>query len=311
MPDPDPAPDAAIAAVRRFSRFYTRRIGLLHGGLLGGPLSLPEARLVYEIAQSGTSTAKALGAGLGLDSGYLSRLLRGLEEAGLILRRPSAEDGRQVLLSLTDAGNQVFAAMDARSAEEIGVMLERLPEAGRRRLVSALEEAEQLLGGAPPAPQPFILRPPRPGDMGWVVHRQAVLYAREYGFDTSFEALLAEIVAGFIRDFDPAREACWIAEHQGEAVGSVFLVNAGEGVAKLRMLYVEPTARGLGIGRRLVGECIATARALGYRRMTLWTNDILVAARGIYAAAGFSLISEEPVESFGARMVSEIWEREL
>jgi DNA-binding MarR family transcriptional regulator/N-acetylglutamate synthase-like GNAT family acetyltransferase len=308
MPEPDPA----IAAVRRFSRFYTRRIGLLHEGLLGGPLSLPEARLIYEIAQAGTSTAKALGAELGLDSGYLSRLLRGLEEGGLIRRDPSAEDGRQVLLSMTEAGQAAFVAMDTRSAAEIAAMLERLPAPERRRLATALAEAEQLLGGTRPPAEPFILRPPRPGDMGWVVHRQAVLYAREYGFDTSFEALLAEIVAGFIRDFDPRREACWIAEHQREAVGSVFLVNAGEGVAKLRMLYVEPAARGLGIGRRLVAECIATARALGYRRMTLWTNDILVAARGIYAAAGFEMVSaEEPAESFGALMASEVWERAL
>ena len=311
MPETDL--DGCVAAVRRFSRFYTRRIGLLHEGLLGGPLSLAEGRLVYELAQLGTSTARDLGAELGLDSGYLSRLLRGLEERGFLARRPSEEDGRQITLSLTPAGRDAFAAIDARSREEVGAMLGRRSGAERRRLAAALAEAERLLDGAAPEPAqaPYVLRPPRPGDMGWVVHRQAALYAREYGWDETFEALVAEIVAGFVRGFDPRRERCWIAEREGAAVGSVFLVRDSEAIAKLRLLYVEPEARGLGIGRRLVAECVDLARAIGYRRLTLWTNDVLVAARRIYQAAGFRLVAEEPHHSFGHDLVGQNWSLDL
>lgn len=305
--------EGAVAAVRRFSRFYTRRIGLLHEGLLGGSLSLAEGRLVFELAQRGRSNARELGTELGLDSGYLSRLLRGLEERGLIDRRPSEEDGRRVLLSLTPAGQEAFAAIDARSRAEVGAMLTRLSPPERRHLASVLGEAERLLGGGPAeaAGVPYLLRPPRPGDFGWVVHRQAVLYATEYGWDASFEALVAEIVAGFVRDFDPRRERCWLAEREGVVVGSVFLVRASAEVAKLRLLYVEPSARGLGIGRRLVEECIRSARELGYRRMTLWTNDILVAARRIYLDAGFRLSAEERHRSFGHDLVGQTWDLEL
>ncbi len=305
--------DSDVAALRRFSRFYTRRIGLLHEGLLGGPLSLAEGRLIYELAQRGTSTAKALGAELDLDSGYLSRLLRGLEERGLIVRRPSPEDGRQVLLSLSPAGREAFAAIDARSREQVSAMLDRLSAPERQRLATALGEAERLLGGTPPEPErvPYILRPPRPGDMGWVVHRQAILYAEEYGWDTSYEALVAEIVAAFIRNFDPRRERCWIAERDRAVVGSVFLVKASQELAKLRLLYVEPSARGLGIGRRLVEECIRSARELGYRRLTLWTNSVLVSARRIYEAAGFRLVQEEAHHSFGKDLVGQNWELSL
>lgn len=302
-----------VAAVRRFSRFYTRRIGLLHEGLLGGPLSLTEGRLVWELAQAETLTAKELSAGLDLDSGYLSRLLRGLEERGLIEKRPSMADGRQVLLSLTPAGRDAYAAMDARSREEIGAMLGRLSPPQRHQLAEALGTAERLLGGGEPAKPavPYILRPPRPGDMGWVVHRQGALYAQEYGWDESFEALVAEIVAGFVRNFDPKRERCWIAEREGRVVGSVFLVHHNDKVAKLRLLYVEPDARGLGIGRRLVEECIGFARQVGYARMTLWTNDILVAARRIYQAAGFRRVAAERHRSFGHDLIGENWELEL
>ncbi|MBV9777054.1 MAG: MarR family transcriptional regulator/GNAT family N-acetyltransferase [Acetobacteraceae bacterium] len=311
MPDTDL--DMCVVAVRRFSRFYTRRIGLLHEGLLGGPLSLAEGRLVYELAQRGTATARDLGAELGLDSGYLSRLLRGLEERGLLAKRPSEEDGRQTTLSLTPAGRDAFAAIDARSRAEVGAMLGRLSAPERRRLAAALAEAERLLGGAAPEPAqaPYVLRPPRPGDMGWVVHRQGALYAREYGWDETFEALVAEIVAGFVRGFDARRERCWIAEREGVAVGSVFLVRDSEAVAKLRLLYVEPEARGLGIGRRLVAECVNLARAIGYRRLTLWTNDVLVAARRIYQAAGFRLVAEEPHHSFGRDLVGQSWSLDL
>lgn len=302
-----------VAAVRRFSRFYTRRMGLLHEGLLGGPLSLPEGRLVYELSQRGTSSAKDLGTELDLDSGYLSRLLRGLEERGIILKRPSPEDGRQLLLSLTEAGQEAFNRIDARSREEVGAILGRLSPDQRRRLASALAEAEQLLGGAAPEPEriPYILRPPRPGDMGWIVHRQATLYTEEYGWDGTYEALVAEIVAKFIREFDPRRERCWLAERDGVVVGSVFLVRVSDDLAKLRLLYVEPSTRGLGIGRRLVNECIRSARELGYTRLTLWTNDILVSARRIYQAAGFRLVDEERHHSFGHDLVGQTWELDL
>jgi DNA-binding MarR family transcriptional regulator/GNAT superfamily N-acetyltransferase len=302
-----------VQAVRRFSRFYTRRVGVLHEGLLGGPLSLTEARIVYELAQSPDSTAGRLGADLGLDAGYLSRVLRGLHERGLLDRRASETDGRQTMLSLTKAGRAAFATLDGRSKAEIGAMIATLSDIQQQRLVAALGAAEALLGGdAQPEPRvPYILRPPRPGDMGWVVHRQACLYAEEYGFDEQFEALVAEIVAGFIKSFDPARERCWIAEREAAVVGSVFMVRGSDTVAKLRLLYVEPDARGLGIGRRLVDECIRFARQTGYRRLTLWTNDILTAARRIYQDAGFQLVAEERHRSFGHDLVGQNWDLAL
>jgi DNA-binding MarR family transcriptional regulator/GNAT superfamily N-acetyltransferase len=302
-----------IQAVRRFNRFYTSRIGVLHEGLLGGPLSLTEGRIVYELAQSGQSTAAKLGNDLGLDAGYLSRILRGFQERGLIDRRPSETDGRQSVLSLTDAGRQAFAVIDARSQAEIGAMLEKLTATQQQRLVAALDTAEALLGGdnRRQSRVPYILRPHQPGDMGWVVHRQAVLYTQEYGWDEQFEAMIAEIVARFIKEFDAKRERCWIAEREGAVVGSVFLVRQSDEVAKLRMLYVEADARGLGIGRRLVAECIRFARQTGYRRVTLWTNDILTAARRIYQEAGFLLVEEERHHSFGHDLVGQNWELEL
>ena len=305
--------DRCVAAVRQFSRFYTRRIGLLHEGLLGGPLSLAEGRLVFELAQRKITTAKALSDELGLDSGYLSRLVRSLEERGLVLKTASQQDGRQIILSLTPSGLDAFTAIDARSRAEVGVLLERLSPAERQQLIVALGKAERLLGGraAEPDRVPYILRPPRPGDMGWIVHRQAVLYAEEYGWDGTFEALVAEIVAAFVRSFDPRRERCWLAEREGVVVGSVFLVHASDEIAKLRLLYVEPAARGLGIGRRLVAECIRSARELGYSRLTLWTNDILVSARRIYEAAGFHLVGEERHHSFGHDLVGQTWELPL
>lgn len=302
-----------IQAVRRFSRFYTRRIGLLHGGLLGGPLSLTQGRIIYELAQHGTTTAARLGGELGLDAGYLSRILHGFEAQGLIERRPSDTDGRQILLSLTDAGREAFAAIDARSCEEVGAMLRKLTAAEQQHLVAALDTAEALLGGGGrPEPKiPYLLRPHQPGDMGWIVHRHGVLYAQEYGWDERFEALVAEIVAGFVQAFDPKRERCWIAEREGAVVGSVFLVRHSDEVAKLRLLYVELEARGLGIGRRLVDECIRFARQAGYRRVTLWTNDVLIAARGIYQRAGFRQVKEERHHSFGHDLVGQNWELKL
>jgi DNA-binding MarR family transcriptional regulator/GNAT superfamily N-acetyltransferase len=300
-----------VGAVRRFTRFYTRQISVLHEGLHGSPFSLTEGRVVYELAQRDGLTATELGRELGLDAGYLSRILRGFEEKGIIARRASEKDGRQQLLSLTPAGREAFAAIDARSRDEVGAMLARLGEDDQAKLVGAMGRIEALLAPEPQTPAVFVLRPHRPGDMGFVIHRQAVLYHREYGWDESFEALVAEICAAFIKNFDPRREHCWIAEIDGEIVGSVFLVNQSEKVAKLRLLYVERKARGLGLGRTLVRECIRFARAAGYTTLTLWTNDVLHAARKIYQAEGFRLIEEEPHRSFGQDLVGQNWALEL
>ncbi|HEY8287804.1 MAG TPA: bifunctional helix-turn-helix transcriptional regulator/GNAT family N-acetyltransferase [Acetobacteraceae bacterium] len=310
---PDQRLPSRIQAVRRFSRFYTVRIGLLHEGLLGGDLTLGEGRIIYELAQSGSTSASRLAGELGLDAGYLSRIVRSLEARGLIRRIPSTTDGRQSLLSLTEKGTEAFGVIDGRSGQEIGAMLEKLTLAEQVRLVAALKTAESLLSGdASSEPRvPYILRPPRPGDMGWIVHRQAVLYAEEYGWDETFEALVAEIVAHFVRTLDARLERCWVAERDDVVVGSVFLVRESDAVGKLRLLYVEPSARGLGIGRRLVDECIRFARQTGYRQVTLWTNDILVAARRIYQEAGFQLVDQERHHSFGHDLVGQNWTLDL
>jgi len=302
-----------IAAVRRFSRFYTRRIGLLHEGLLGGELTLAEGRIIYELAQAPGTTARRLSDELGLDPAYLSRILQRFQEQGLITRTASPADARQSLLSLTDKGTGVYGTINDRSRQEIGAMLERLTPVQQDRLVAALASAEALLGGGAAAEPrvPYLLRPPAVGDMGWIVHRQSVLYAQEYGWDDTYEALVAEIVAQFVRSFDARRERCWIAEREGDVVGSVFLVRQSDDVGKLRLLYVEPAARGLGIGQRLVQECIRFARQAGYRQLMLWTNDVLVSARRIYQAAGFRLIEEERHHSFGHDLVGQNWTLDL
>lgn len=309
MPDPDLL--RRIEAVRRFSRFYTRKVGVLHEGLLDSPFSLAEARVVYELAHHETTTANELCSDLGLDPGYLSRILRGFEQKGLISRQPSPSDARQNLLSLTDHGREAFARLNDRSRYEIAQMLGALPAADQERLVDAMAVVEGMMGATPARRVPYILRPPRPGDMGWVIERHATLYAQEYGWDTTFEALVAEIAAAFIRNYDPRWERCWIAEMDGRNVGSVFVVRQSEEVAKLRMLIVDPSARGHGVGVRLVEECLSFAREAGYRRMTLWTNSILLAARGIYVKAGFTLVASEPYHGFGQDLVSETWERDL
>jgi DNA-binding MarR family transcriptional regulator/GNAT superfamily N-acetyltransferase len=305
------AEPAAIATVRRFNRFYTQRIGVLHEGLLASPFSLTEARLLYELAHRDELTAAQLARELALDPGYLSRVLGDFARRGLLERLPSPADGRQSLLALTEAGRAAFAPLDTRSRDETDALLDRLAPPARRRLIAAMDTIEQLLGDVPPAREPYLLRPHQPGDIGWVTHRHGVLYAEEYGWDDSFEALVAEIAAKFITDFDAARERCWIAERDGAIVGSVFLVRQSDEIAKLRLLLVEPTARGLGIGRRLVAECIRFARQTGYRKMTLWTNDILVAARHLYEAAGFVLVAEERHHSFGHDLVGQNWELTL
>src|ERR671913_780569 len=244
--------DRRVGSVRRFNRFWTRQIGVLSEGYLKSTFSLTEVRVLYELAHREESTASGLGEELGLDAGYLSRILRGFEKDGLIHRRPSEADGRRRLLRLTERGGEAFAPLDARSRGEIGAMLGGMSITGQERLVGAMQTIERLLSARPESVVPYLLRPHQPGDMGWVVHRHGVLYAREYGWDERFEALVAEIVAKFIRQFDPKLERCWIAERDGEIVGCVFLVRESEEIAKLRLLLVEPEARGLGIGSRLV-----------------------------------------------------------
>ena len=307
----DGALDRRIAAVRRFNRFYTRQIGLLQDGYLDSPFSLTQVRVLYELAHRETTSASELSRELGLDAGYLSRILRGFERIGLIDRQASDIDARRSILRLTEQGREAFAPLDARSQEDIGAMLGGLPEPEQARLVEAMELIERLLGRRGEPRVPYVLRPHRPGDMGWVVHRHGVLYAREYGWDERFEALVASIVADFIERLDPRCERCWIAERGGEPVGSVFLVKGPESVAKLRLLLVEPEARGLGIGRHLVDECVRFARSVGYRTLTLWTNSVLVAARHLYEQAGFRLVHSEPHHSFGHDLVGETWELAL
>ena len=303
--------DQRVTAVRRFNRFYTKRIGLLHEGYLESPFSLTEVRVLYELAHRERPTATELGKELGLDAGYLSRLLRGFEQRGLIRRRPSTSDGRQTLLSLTPKGRRAFAPLQARSHGEIGALLGTLSAADQRRVLAAMDTLEGLLGARPAPRSPYLLRPHQPGDMGWVVHRHGALYAQEYGWDERFEALVAGIAARFIERYDPKKERCWIAEKDGEIVGSVFVVKRSKTVAQLRLMLVEPKARGLGLGRRLVDECVRFARQAGYRKITLWTNSVLRAARRIYRAAGFRLVHAERHRSFGHDLVGEHWELDL
>src|SRR6202011_1452284 len=304
-------PDDQIAAVRAFNRFYTRKLGVLDQHLMNSPFSLSEARVLYELAHRDELSAKEIGAELGLDAGYLSRIVQNFDESGLITRKPLAADRRQYRLGLTAKGRQAFAKLDRSSHDEVGAMLAALPRGAGARLTGAMATIERLLGNsAAPAP-PAILREPRPGDMGWVVQSHGALYASEYGFDASFEALVAEIAAKFLASFDASRERCWIAERDGAPVGSVFLVRHSDDVAKLRLLLVDPAGRGQGLGQRLVAECISFARACGYRKIMLWTQSILVAARKIYQDAGFAQVASEPHRSFGQSLIGETWELEL
>src|SRR5215211_4891715 len=300
--------DRRVGAVRRFNRFWTRQIGVLGEGYLRSEFSLAEVRVLYELTHREETMAGELGEELGLDAGYLSRILRGFEKRGLIRKRPSEVDGRRKLLRLTGRGQEVFAPLDARSRDDIGAMLGGMSTQQQERLVGAMETIEGLLGAWPEPQVPYLLRPYQAGDIGWVVHSHGVLYAREYGWDERFEALVAEIVAKFIQHYDPKVERCWIAEREGEIVGSVFLVRQSEEIAKLRLLLVEPKARGLGIGSRLVEECIRFARQAGYQKITLLTNDVLHSARRIYEAMGFRLVHEEPHQSFGRDLVGQTWE---
>jgi DNA-binding MarR family transcriptional regulator/GNAT superfamily N-acetyltransferase len=303
--------DGEVAAVRAFNRFYTRKLGVLGQQLLQSPFSLSEARVLYELAHRAEPAAKEIGIELGLDPGYLSRIIQSFDEKGLITRKPLPSDRRQYRLGLTAKGCQAFARLDRSSHDDVADMLATLPRGDAKRLVEAMAAIERLLGAARATPRPAILREPGPGDMGWVVQSHGALYAGEYGFDSSFEALVADIAAKFLASFDASRERCWIADIDGGQVGSVFLVRHTDDVAKLRLLLVDPAGRGQGLGRRLVAECIAFAQACGYRKITLWTQSILVAARKIYQDAGFVLVASEPHRSFGQSLIGETWELEL
>jgi DNA-binding MarR family transcriptional regulator/GNAT superfamily N-acetyltransferase len=306
---------ARIAAVRRFTRFYTRKIGVLDQRLLHSSFSLSEGRVLYELAHRRGLTARDLGEWLGIDAGYLSRMLKGFAKRGLIRKIPSPADARERQLEITPAGRRAFAPLNRRSHADVGAMLDALTADKQRRVVDAMAAIEMLLGSderASSAPRSgYTLRGPRPGDIGWITHRQEVLYFEEYGWNEEFEALIAGIMSKFILEFDPVMEKCWIAERDGEIVGSVFVVKTTKAIAQLRLLYVEPGARGLGIGRRLVDECIRFARARKYRTVTLWTNDVLTSARRIYEAAGFRLMKQERHRSFGKNLVGQNWELKL
>jgi DNA-binding MarR family transcriptional regulator/GNAT superfamily N-acetyltransferase len=296
-------------SVRHFNRFYTRRIGVLHEHLLDSAFSLTEVRIMYELAHRPGVTASELCRELGLNAGYLSRVITGFEKRGLIDKTRSAADARVMELRLTEQGRTTFEPLDLASQREIEAMLERLSKPEQHQLLEAMQQIEGVL--EPTSASGYLLRDPLPGDMGWIVHRHGVLYAQEYGLNEEFEALVAEIVAKYVRHFDKKRERCWIAERHGKVVGSIFVTKQDDNTAKLRLLYVEPSARGLGIGQRLVDECVRFARNAGYQRMMLWTNSVLTAARKIYEKAGFEMIESEPHHSFGHDLVGEVWSLDL
>ncbi len=308
---PESGFEQRVGAVRRFARFYTRRIGLLDEGLLDSPFSLSQARVLYELAQQREATATALASALDIDHGYLSRILRGFEERDLIVRRRDKSDGRQVVISLTTKGHKAFASLDHRSQRETGGLLKHLDDAEQVRVVTAMETIERLIGRDAAPERRVTLRSHQPGDMGWVVARHGALYAAEYGWSSHIEAITAEIVSGFLKTSDPARERCWIAEIDGEPVGSIFLVRDSDEVARIRLLIVDPKGRGLGIGRMLVEASIAFARHAGYRKITLWTHTVLTAARAIYQKQGFRLIEQWVHDDFGKAEPSETWELTL
>ena len=300
-----------VQAARRFNRFYTRTIGVLHEGAYQSPFSLTQVRVLYELAHRDRPTATELGRELGLDAGYLSRLLHGFEKRGLVAKTRSPHDGRRSHLALTAQGRKIFAPLNARSHEEIAALLSPLSSGEQGRLITAMQTIERLLGERAQPQRAVLLRQPQPGDLGWVVHRHGAVYAQEYGYDESFEALVAGIVAHFVQHFDAKRERCWIAEQDGEIVGCVFLVKKSATVAKLRLLLVEVATRGVGLGTRLVNECVRFAREAGYRKITLWTQSELTAARRLYEKAGFRLIRTERHHSFGKDLVAETWDLDL
>ena len=298
--------EGRVGAVRAFNRFYTNLIGLLGEGLLRTPYSLTEGRVIFELGQRDATELADLRRALDLDAGYLSRIIARFDADGLVTRERSSGDRRRQVIGLTNRGRDAFRTLDARSAEEVGAVLSRLTEEERRRLLGAMGAIQQLLGGTAP-PRPFVLRPPAPGDYGWIVQRHGAVYADEYGWDEDFEALVARIVADFAEGHDPKREGAWIAELDGEPAGCVLCTKRDEKVAQLRLLLVEPRARGIGIGGRLVEECIRFARRSGYEELMLWTNEPLEDARRIYERAGFELRKEEPHHSFGKDLVGQDW----
>jgi len=305
-------PDRAVTAVRSFNRFYTRQIGLLNEHLLKSRFSLTEVRVLYELAHRSGLTAAELCTELGLDPGYLSRMIQQFDKAGLVAKVKSESDARQSLLSLTPLGRKTLSPLEERSAEQVADLLGRLGPNQQKRLLEAMGTIEELFGSKAKPNSLYLLRGHLPGDMGWVVHRHGILYSKEYGYDERFEALVAEIVAQFVQNFDAKRDACWIAEKDGEIVGSVFLVKKSKTVAKLRLLLVEPAARGLGIGKRLVAECIRFAGQSRYRKIALWTQSELHAARHLYQQAGFKLAGEKRHDSWGRKgLVAETWELKI
>jgi DNA-binding MarR family transcriptional regulator/N-acetylglutamate synthase-like GNAT family acetyltransferase len=309
VPESDLAAD--VAAMRRFTRFFTRQLKVIEPKHLHTDFSLPEARVVYELAQRAPLSPGQLARDLDIDGGQLSRLLQGLEQRDVITRAAAASDKRQIDIALTAKGRDAFADLNARTEAHVEQQLKMLDPAARARVVGAMARIERELGTDGGQRQLALLRTHRPGDIGWIISRHGALYHHEYDWDISFEQLVAEIAAQFLKAYDPQRERCWIAEIDGEPVGTVMLVKGSETVAKLRLLIVEPSARGLGIGRALTSECLRFAREVGYTRMTLWTQSILVAARSIYRAAGFELVKEEPHHSFGHDLIGETWERDL
>ena len=310
-----------VESIREFNRFYTRRIGVLHEGLLDSAFTLTESRLLWEFAHRDNATATELARSLELDPGYLSRLLTSFKQRGFIKATRSKDDARQMHLSLTAAGRRAFAPLNTRSQQQVGKLLSRLAEPQQQQLLQAFGQIGRLLDASPEraAKTPYLLRPHRPGDIGWVVSRHGALYAQEYHWDMHFESLVAHIAADFNDHFDAPRDACWIAERDGVNVGCVFLVQSRDettrepiaGVAQLRLLLVEPSARGLGIGRRLVAECTRFAQQAGYRSIKLWTNSVLGAARHLYQEEGYRRTASEPHHSFGHQLIGETWELAL
>ncbi|HEY6338868.1 MAG TPA: helix-turn-helix domain-containing GNAT family N-acetyltransferase [Candidatus Sulfotelmatobacter sp.] len=307
---PEPGNDEQVSAIRTFNRFYTRKIGVLDG-MASSPFSLAEARVLYELAHRDHPTATDIRKELGLDAGYMSRILRDFERRRLVTREQSKADVRQRILSLTAKGRRSFAPLEERSNRDVGAILNELSSTERKQLLDAVHTVRRLLGDKAEPRTPYLLRLHQPGDMGWIVHRQAILYAEEYGWDETYEGLAAEIAAQFIKTYDPKCERAWVAEKDGKRVGAVLVAKKSDEIAKLRLLHVEPEARGLGIGKRLVQDCVRFARQAGYQKMTLWTQSILHAARHIYKHTGFQVVSEEKHHSFGKDLTAETWELNL
>ncbi|MFL5481178.1 MAG: GNAT family N-acetyltransferase [Gemmatimonadaceae bacterium] len=300
-----------IAVIREFNRSYTKHLGVLNREFLQTPFSLAEGRVLYELYHHGPMTASAIGQELGLDPGYLSRILRGFNRRRLLGKEPSSTDGRRTFLRLSAAGRRALEEIDERQRRVVLQMLEHMSSAERSQLIGAMHKIERVLGLSPARATPYLLRPHQPGDIGWIIHRQGIIYNVEYGWDETFDALAADVLSKFIVNFNPKRERSWIAERDGEIVGSVFCAEKTKSVAALRLLYVEASARGLGIGTRLVDECISFAGRVGYKKLSLWTNSVLHSARRIYEQAGFELVDSKPHHSFGKDLVGQTWELKL